>query len=240
MIALDYLLRLLINLLVMVPCLACGNVVGLVNREAGVSVLFWWVRFFLRLFGVAVTVRNENDSGEPLTGCIFTLLDQTSLLDGPVGVTVIPRPCKGVVNLEYALIPIFGWSMWVFCWVIIRQWPAQARKSLSKAESFLQDGGNLWMSIEGKRSKDGSISPFKKGPVVLAIRAQAKIVPIIITGTHESLGYGKWRIQPGRVVVRLLKAIPTSGLTYNDRNRLVDQLAAIAERETAASSNQSS
>ena len=65
----------------------------------------------------------------------------------------------------------------------------------------------------------------------MAIRAQAKIVPVIIYGTKEVLGYGKWRIQSGRVMVRLLESIHTNGMKYEDRDVLVNQLFALAERE---------
>lgn len=233
-----YLLCSAVNVLVLVPWLSFGIMVGLVNNEAGVNIIFSWVRFFLRLYGIDVCVQNDNDSMEHLTGCVFTLLDQDSLLDGPVGICAIPRPCRGIVNLEYALIPFFGWAMWIFCWVIIRQWPSQAKKTLQKVDTFLKNGGSLWMSIEGRRSKNGSLSPFKKGPVVLAIRAQAKIVPVIIFGTKKCLGYGEWRIHPGRVVVRLLEAIPTIGMKYEDRDVLVNQLFALAKHEVAGRSRE--
>ena len=229
---LDYLLRRLLNVVVTVPWLSLGIIVGVVHKEAGVSILFSWVRFFFRLFDVEVTSEDENDPGQPLNGCIFTLLDQTSLLDGPIGVTAIPRPCRGIVNLEYALIPFFGWSQWVFCWVIVRQWPAQAKRALSKARAFLKEGGNLWVSIEGRRSRDGSMSRFKKGPVVLAIEAQARIVPVVIEGAKQRIGYGDWRIRPGRVVVRFLKAIPTTGMRYEGRDRLLEELTDVARQNT--------
>lgn len=224
-------IRSIIHFLVMVPWLSFAILIGLFNNEAGVSLIFSWVQFFLRMYGIEVYVKNDNDSSENLSGCVFTLLNQNSLLDGPVGICAIPRPCKGIVNLEYAMIPFFGWCMWIFCWVIIRQWPSQAKKTLAKAVSYLQNGGNLWMSIEGRRSKNGSLSQFKKGPVVMAIRAQAKIVPVIINGTKEVLGYGNYRIQSGKVVVRLLKMIYTNGVKYEDRDVLLNELVALSERE---------
>lgn len=190
-----------------------------------------WVRFFLRMYGIEISLQNDNDSTEHLVGCVFTLLSQNSLLDGPVGICAIPRPCRGIVNVEYALIPFFGWSMWIFCWVIIRQWPLQAKKTLAKVKTYLQNDGNIWMSIEGRRSKDGSLSQFKKGPVVTAIDAQAKIVPVIIYGTKEVLGYGKYRIRSGKVVVRFLEIIHTNGMKYEDRDVLCNQLIALAERQ---------
>ena len=180
-------IRSVIHFFVMVPWLSFGIIIGLFNNEAGANIVFSWIRFFLRMYGIDVCVQNDNDSTEHLAGCVFTLLDQNSLLDGPVGICAIPRPCRGIVNLEYAIIPFFGWAMWIFCWVLIHQWPSQAKKTLSKVEAFLRNGRNIWMSIEGKRSKDGSLSQFKKGPVVMAIRAQAKIVPVIIYGTKKVL-----------------------------------------------------
>jgi len=224
-------IRSICHFLVMVPWLSFGIIIGLFNNETGVSIIFSWVRFFFKIYGIEVRVENENDTSDNLLGCVFTLLSQNSLLDGPVGIYAIPRPFKGIINLEYALIPFFGWCMWILCWVIVRQWPSQAKSTLSKVDTYLQNGGNIWMSIEGKRSENGSLSQFKKGPVVTAIRAQSKIVPVIICGTKEVLGYGKYRIRPGKVVVRLLKTIHTNGMKYEDRDVLLSQLIALAERE---------
>ena len=67
----------------------------------------------------------------------------------------------------------------------------------------------------------------------MAIQSQAKIIPVIINGTSECLGYGQWRIREGVVTVRLLNAISTKGMTYDDREGLVSQLAHIAEKELA-------
>ena len=138
---------------------------------------------------------------------------------------------RGLVNIEYALIPVFGWAMCLFSWVIIRQWPRQAQKTMQKVESFLQQGGNLWISIEGRRSEDGSLSPYKKGPVVLAINARAKIVPVIHSGVRDCLPYGKWQIRPGKVTIRYLKAIPTEDMQYDDRQEVVYTLRTLAEQK---------
>ena len=217
----------------MIPWLTCAMVIGIFHKEAGYEVALSWNRFFLEFSGIKVLTQNENDPSESLSGCVFTLLAQTSLLDGPVGVCAIPRPCKGIANIEYALIPFFGWAIWVFSYVIVRQWPWQSKIALSKVDKFLRDGGNLWMSIEGRRSKDGSLSPYKKGPAVIAIRSEAKIVPVIIEGTRECSGYRKLCNKEKVVTVRLLPAIATEGMTYDDREDLVSQLAHIAEEEFA-------
>jgi len=102
---------------------------------------------------------------------------------------------------------------------------------MQQVKPFLQSGGNLWISIEGRRSKDGSLSPYKKGPVILAMQAQAKIVPVLIHGTGNCLPRGKWRISPGKVTIRFLEVIPTENMQYEDRDKLVNILRTLAEKE---------
>ena len=85
------------------------------------------------------------------------------------------------------------------------------------------------LSIEGRRSSNGALGPYKKGPAILAIAAQARIVPILIEGAAPCLPFGEWRVRPGRITVTLLPAVETSGLTLGDRGNLVARLRALAE-----------
>jgi len=227
----SYLIRCAIAALSLVPWYLLGILVGLVDKRNGLRIFVSWNRFFLRLLRIEVSVHNENHRTESLSGCVFTLLNQTSLLDSGIGGVSIPLPWRGIVNIEFTLIPFFGWAMWIFCWVIIRQWPKQAKRAMQQVKPFLQSGGNLWISIEGRRSKDGSLSPYKKGPVILAMQAQAKIVPVLIHGTGNCLPRGKWRISPGKVTIRFLEVIPTENMQYEDRDKLVNILRTLAEKE---------
>lgn len=235
----SYLLRCTIAGLSLVPWYLLGMLVGLVDQKNGLRIFLSWNRFFLKLFRIELSVHNENHSTESLNGCVFTLLNQTSLLDSAIGATSIPLPWRGIVNIEFTLIPFFGWAMWVFCWVIIRQWPKQAKRAMQQVKSFLQSGGNLWISIEGRRSIDGSLSPYKKGPIILAIQAQAKIVPVLIHGASNCLPHGKWRISPGRVTIRFLEVISTDNMQYEDRDKLVNTLRTLAKKELGQQSEKS-
>ena len=127
--------------------------------------------------------------------------------------------------------PLIGWSHWIFGWVIVRQWPQQAIRTMHRAQSFLGKDGSIWMSIEGRRSVDGELSPYKKGPVIFAIQSQAEIVPFFIHDCQECLPYGEWRIRPGLVRIKFLESISTQGLMYDDRDKVLRQLRLLAERE---------
>lgn len=87
------------------------------------------------------------------------------------------------------------------------------------------------MSIEGKRSKDGCLNPFKKGPVVLAIQSQAIIFPVIVHGSNHCLPFGEWKIRPGKVTMKFLEPLSTEGMRYEDRDVIIERLHKKAELE---------
>jgi 1-acyl-sn-glycerol-3-phosphate acyltransferase len=220
---------------------------ALIDRDAGFAALRRWARWFLDCFGVEVRVEDASappeaaGTGEGASGVpggpgahasrVFVLLDQNSLLDGPIGIAALPDPFRAIINLEFLLLPGLGWMSAAFGIPIIRQWPAQARRALERARKHLERGGDIWISIEGRRSKDGRPGAFKKGPVVLAIAAQAAIVPIWIEGSHAALAFGHLRPRPGQVTVRILPTIETRGLCYEDRHALVALLQRRADEQ---------
>jgi 1-acyl-sn-glycerol-3-phosphate acyltransferase len=93
---------------------------------------------------------------------------------------------------------------------------------------YLEGGGRVLISIEGRRSKDGQIGAFKKGPAVLATAAQAPIVPVWIGGGRAVLPFGHLRPRPERITVRVLPKIKTRGLGPEDRHDLVERLRHLA------------
>lgn len=117
-------------------------------------------------------------------------------------------------NIEYALIPFFGWVTVLLGWIIVRQRPEQSKIQLRKAALHARNGGLVHLSAEGKRSLNGELNPYKKGPVVLAIESQAPIYPLYIGGSRHCLPVGEWRIRPGNIVLRYSEPISTKGLTY--------------------------
>jgi hypothetical protein len=51
--------------------------------------------------------------------------------------------------------------------------------------------------VEGTRSPDGRLLPFKKGPFYLAMQTGAPCIPVSIYGTETMMAKGSVRIQPG-------------------------------------------
>jgi 1-acyl-sn-glycerol-3-phosphate acyltransferase len=231
MVIISSFLRYLIAILLLIPMYSCALLIGPIYKPAGWFFIANWNHFFLKLFGVEVVVEYEDPNFDISAGGIFIGLNQQSILDPIMGPVAAPKVFMSIWNIEYALIPFVGWVSWIYGWVIIRQWPKQAKRKLEKAKSYLRNGGFVYSSIEGKRSKDGSLSPFKKGPVVLAIQSAAKIFPLVVYGSKDCLPYGEWKIRPGKVTIKFLKAIPTEGMSYEDRNLLINQLRELAKKE---------
>lgn len=172
-------------------------------------------------------------------GALFVHLNQQTLLSGLIYIRALPAPFALIVNVEFAALPFLGWlTVAQGAVVIVRQWPEQAKRALATVPPRLRAGENFGISIEGQRTKDGSLSPFKKGAVVLAIEAECPIVPFMTHGEYALWPRGQWRIRPGRVDCVVFPPIETRGLGYADRDRLVRQLRDLAEDETARYASQ--
>jgi 1-acyl-sn-glycerol-3-phosphate acyltransferase len=88
---------------------------------------------------------------------------------------------------------------------------------------------------EGTRSRDGKMLPFKKGPFVAAIHLGVPVVPVACKGTIRVMPKGKYlSIVPGDVELVVLDPIPTSGMTYDDRDRLRERVQNLIAAELEA------
>jgi 1-acyl-sn-glycerol-3-phosphate acyltransferase len=204
------------------------------ERAKGSKLLDTWATVQRRIFGIELNVEDANRGHYPEPPYIFVVLNQTSHVESFILMTAMPLPTFFVMNLRYAIVPN-AWPLWrANGVVIVREWPNHARHRMEKVKRLLREGKNLGISIEGRRSTDGRLSPFKKGPVVLALETGATIVPMILHGARDRLPYGEWRVRPGTVNVTLGRTIPTRGLTYADRDDIVGRLKAFAEGELSA------
>jgi len=96
----------------------------------------------------------------------------------------------------------------------------QSLPAIEGAADALREGNSFLIFPEGTRSKTGDLLPFKKGGFILAIKGQAPIVPVAISGAREAMRKGSLVISPVTVHVRFGPPIETAGLTLNDRDAL--------------------
>lgn len=217
----------------MLPMLSAALIVGLLSADLGAKIVRAWNSLVLKIFGIRVAVQFSHHQSQLGDGGVIVGLTQQSLLDPTIAYAMWDRRVRSIWNIEYALIPLFGWVTVLLGWIIVRQRPEQAKRQLNKAAQHAAQGGLVYLSAEGRRSLDGSLGAYKKGPVVLAIEAQAPIHPIYLAGSRACLAPGNWKIKAGTVIVRYAPPISTHGLSYADRNDLLAELRAIGEAEHA-------
>ena len=72
-----------------------------------------------------------------------------------------------------------------------------AKQSVETARQVLESGLHVMTFVEGTRSRDGRLLPFKKGPFYLAMETGAPVVPVSIWGTESMMKKGSVSIIPG-------------------------------------------
>ncbi len=111
----------------------------------------------------------------------------------------------------------------------------QSLPAVERAAQALRSGNSFMIFPEGTRSRTGALLPFKKGGFIMAIKAQAPIVPTAIVGARDAMHKGSFVIQPVTVKVKFSPPMETAGLTLDDRDNLAETVrtriaALLAER----------
>jgi 1-acyl-sn-glycerol-3-phosphate acyltransferase len=169
------------------------------------------IRLLYRMFmigawnGVRLTgVRVETvglDRLDPALSYIF-MSNHVSNLDPPILIPLIPKRTSVMVKKELFSYPILGRAMRMGSLVPVDRGNRDAGIAAVKAaKEVVQQGLNMTIFIEGKRSFDGKLLPFKKGPFYLAMECGVPVVPVTIVGTHYVMPKTRFAIKPGTVKV---------------------------------------
>ena len=98
-------------------------------------------------------------------------------------------------------------------------------KSLNKAkESMKKTPRSIIIYPEGTRSIDGSIKPFKKGGLVMAMNMGIPVVPIAMCGTRDAMQKNALRLSKYPLELQIGIPIETLEIEYEKRNEFVDEV----------------
>jgi 1-acyl-sn-glycerol-3-phosphate acyltransferase len=218
--------------LLLAPVVLVAAMLGIKERPGGIyeRCMRLWAQGMSRAAGVRIVVHGTE---HVRNGAIY-IQNHVSWFDIFAVASVLPR-FTFVAKLELRKIPLFGRGAEAAGIVFIdRDNRKSAFESYKVATAEVQRGRNVVVCPEGTRGRDYHLRPFKKGPFVLAIAAEAPVVPVVVYGALEVMRKGSMRVRPNTVHVHFLPPVETKGYSYEDRTelmRLVWQRMADAMRE---------
>jgi 1-acyl-sn-glycerol-3-phosphate acyltransferase len=178
--------------LVFVPwAMITGNATPLYNAAQTIS----RAAFFLARIRVEVVGREHVPAH---TACIF-MANHVSNLDPPALLPRIPGRTSAFLKRSLMNIPVFGYALRLGEFISVDRGGRveSAQQSVAEAQRVLKKGLHITTFVEGTRSRDGRLQPFKKGPFYLAKETGAPCVPVSIFGTESMMAKGSVKIRPG-------------------------------------------
>jgi 1-acyl-sn-glycerol-3-phosphate acyltransferase len=203
------------------PALAVALLTGRVGH------VFALGRFGAKAVRMFLGIRLDVSGLEHVVGDRPTLycINHRSNVDVVAFEALFPRcpRLRGLYKAEIGKIPVLGRAMRLVGFVPVdRANRSSAIASVDAAAARLKAGDSFVIAPEGTRAISDEMLPFKKGGFVMAIKAQVPVVPVALHGTAEAMPRGRFWVKPGVVRVEVGAPIPTTGLTIEDRDRLME------------------
>lgn len=183
----------------------------------------WGAFAGIRLAGVKVkTVGME---GLDRTKTYIFMFNHVSNLDPPISIPLLPGRTSVMVKKELFRFPILGKAMRLASLVPVDRGNRDAGiAAVREALAVVKKGIHMGIYVEGHRSYDGKLLPFKKGPFYLAEECGVPVVPVTISGTHYVMPKGRFSINPGLVTVIFHEPIEPAG--FGTREQLMEKVRA--------------
>jgi 1-acyl-sn-glycerol-3-phosphate acyltransferase len=198
-----------------------GNATPLYNAATTI------MRIGYRLIGIRVMTEGL-EHVPARTACIF-MANHVSNLDPPALIPRIPGRTSAFLKRSLMKIPVLGYGFKLGEFVPVDRDGRieSAQESIAIARKVLEKGLHITTFVEGTRSRDGRLLPFKKGPFYLAKETGAPCIPVSIFGTEGMMAKGSLRIRPG--AAHIIFHAPIYPNDYATREELLEAVrAAIA------------
>jgi 1-acyl-sn-glycerol-3-phosphate acyltransferase len=182
----------------------------------------WGVRLSLALTGI--TFRVSGREHVPANRAVVFCSNHQSNVDPPILFEALHSHTHILYKAELNAIPLLARAFKVGGFIPVdRRNKEAAMRAIDAGAQSIRGGNSFLIFPEGTRSKTAELLPFKKGGFIMAIKAQAPIVPVAVQGGDAAMQKGSKIIRPVTVSIRIGQPIETTGLALSDRDALIAQ-----------------
>ncbi|HDQ39870.1 MAG TPA: 1-acyl-sn-glycerol-3-phosphate acyltransferase [Desulfonatronum sp.] len=177
----------------------------------------FWGGLVCNLAGVTVHV--DRGKFNP-SGRFILMVNHQSWFDIPVLLASLKgHQFRFVAKESLFRIPFFGQAMSRIGYIgINRSNPRRGMKSIHEA---IEKSSHASILIFPEGTRHENLGEFKIGGMILAIKSERPIVPVLIAGTSDVLPRNTLRIFPNHVVVKFFPAVKTKdSYTLTEREKL--------------------
>src|ERR1700685_3416642 len=200
-------------------------------RTGNVGPLFavgsWIARVAIRVAGIRLRIEGRENIPQS-RACIF-MANHLSNLDAPALISNLPGRTVVFLKRPVMKLPILGYAFKLASFIPVDRdgTVESAQLAVEEAQRVLASGLHVTVFVEGMRSPDGRMQPFKKGSFYLAKDSGAPCIPVSIYGSEKILPVNSKRIYRG--VVHIVFHAPIDPANYATREELSEAVrAAIA------------
>jgi 1-acyl-sn-glycerol-3-phosphate acyltransferase len=181
------------------------------------------VRLGLLLSGIRYVV--EHAERLPKDRAAVFCSNHQSNIDPPVLFNALNRRTHILYKHELDAIPILARCFRLGGFIPVdRRNKEAAMRAIERGAQSIRAGNSFLIFPEGTRSKTDALLPFKKGGFIMAIKAQAPIVPVAVQGGRAAMQRGSWLIRPVTITIRIGTPIETAGLVLDERDQLIEEV----------------
>ncbi|BAX51856.1 1-acylglycerol-3-phosphate O-acyltransferase [Photobacterium damselae subsp. piscicida] len=181
-----------------------------------------------RVLGIKLEFRYA-DGADKVGTAVYIANHQNNYDLFTVSGAIMPRTVT-VGKKSLVWMPLFGQLYWITGNILIDR--ANRSKAVGTigqvVEKIKQNKVSVWMFPEGTRSRGRGLLPFKTGAFHAAIGANVPVVPIVCSST-EHVKLNRW--DNGVVIVEVMPAVSTDGLSKEDVRKLSDECRTMMEQK---------